>query len=118
MYLGKIVELADTEELFTNPKHPYTEALMSSVPVPDPKYSFQRILLKGSVPSPLNPPSGCHFHPRCHYTQDICRNEPPVYRDMGNHHFVSCHLADSLKLRPLLADTALSAGLNPAALDT
>ena len=101
MYLGKIVELAGGGELFTNPKHPYTEALMSAVPVPDPDYKVIRITLEGDVPSPMNPPSGCYFHPRCRYAQDICKNEPPAYRDIGNEHFVTCHLADSLDLQPV-----------------
>ena len=101
MYLGKIVELAGGGELFTNPKHPYTEALMSAVPVPDPDYKVTRITLEGDVPSPMNPPSGCYFHPRCRYAQDICKNEPPAYRDIGNEHFVTCHLADSLDLQPV-----------------
>jgi peptide/nickel transport system ATP-binding protein len=101
MYLGKIVELAETEALFLEPKHPYTEALMSAVPVPDPDYRLDQILLEGDVPSPLNPPSGCYFHPRCRYTKDICRNESPQYRDLSSEHFVSCHFADSLDLKPL-----------------
>ncbi len=101
MYLGKIVELAGSGELFTNPKHPYTEALMSAVPVPDPDYTVTRITLEGDVPSPMNPPSGCYFHPRCRYAQDICKTEPPAYRDIGDEHFVTCHLADSLELQPV-----------------
>jgi len=101
MYLGKAVELAETEELFTNPKHPYTEALMSAVPVPDPDYEVERILLEGDVPSPVNPPSGCYFHPRCRYAKEICRTEAPEYRDLGGEHFVSCHFAGELKLQPV-----------------
>jgi len=101
MYLGKIVEVAETEALFLNPKHPYTEALMSAVPVPDPDYKAQQILLEGDVPSPMNPPSGCYFHARCRYTQKICRVESPLYRDVGNEHFVSCHFADTLSLQPI-----------------
>jgi peptide/nickel transport system ATP-binding protein len=101
MYLGRIVELAKTEELFTNPKHPYTEALMSAVPVPDPDYNVERILLEGDVPSPVNPPSGCYFHPRCRYAKEICKTEEPVYRDLGGEHFVTCHLADTLSLQPV-----------------
>lgn len=101
MYLGKIVELAETEALFLEPKHPYTEALMSAVPVPDPDYKLEQILLEGDVPSPLNPPAGCYFHPRCRYAKDICQNESPQYRDLGGEHFASCHFADSLDLRPL-----------------
>ena len=98
MYLGKIVELAKAEELFSNPKHPYTEALMSAVPVPDPDYTVQEIILTGDVPSPVKPPSGCYFHPRCRYAREICKTEAPAYRDLGSEHFVTCHLADLLKL--------------------
>ena len=101
MYLGKLVELADTRELFGNPKHPYTEALLSAVPVADPDFKVERIPLEGDVPSPVSPPSGCHFHPRCRYAQDICRTEPPAYRAAGPDHFVSCHRADELSLRGL-----------------
>jgi oligopeptide/dipeptide ABC transporter ATP-binding protein len=101
MYLGKIVELVATEELFSNPKHPYTEALMSAVQIPDPDYNVGRIRLTGDVPSPMNPPSGCYFHPRCRYAQEICRVEAPAYRDLGGEHFVACHLADSLSLQPV-----------------
>ena len=101
MYLGKIVELSEAQELFSNPKHPYTEALMSAVPVPDPDYKAEHILLEGDVPSPLNPPSGCYFHPRCQYAKAICANEPPVYTDIGNEHFVACHFSDTLNLRPI-----------------
>jgi len=106
MYLGKIVELAPTEELFLTPKHPYTEALMSAVRVPDPDYNVGRIILPGDVPSPLNPPSGCYFHPRCRYAREICRIDAPAYRDLGGEHFVACHFADSLNLQPIR--TALS----------
>jgi oligopeptide/dipeptide ABC transporter ATP-binding protein len=101
MYLGKIVELAETDELFANPKHPYTEALMSAVPVPDPDSNAERIRLEGDVPSPVNPPPGCNFHPRCGYVQAICKTDNPVYRDVGSNHFVTCHFANSLALRPL-----------------
>jgi oligopeptide/dipeptide ABC transporter ATP-binding protein len=101
MYLGKIVELAETEELFTNPKHPYTEALLSAVPVPNPRYRVNRVRLKGEVPSPINPPSGCSFHTRCGYAQDICKTEGPGYRDLGNGHHASCHLAEKLHLQPV-----------------
>jgi len=98
MYLGKIVESAATEEFFENPKHPYSEALMSAVPVADPDYDKKRIILKGDVPSPIDPPTGCAFHPRCTYAQPLCKIEPPVYRDTGSRHYVSCHFADKLKL--------------------
>jgi peptide/nickel transport system ATP-binding protein len=99
MYLGKIVELAETEELFTRPLHPYTEALLSAVPVPDPDYESERIILQGDVPSPVNPPSGCYFHPRCPYAKPICAEEAPEFRDYGNHHYVACHFAGELSLR-------------------
>lgn len=101
MYLGRIVELAETEELFGNVKHPYTEALMSAVPVADPDYRAERILLEGDVPSPVNPPSGCYFHPRCRYAREVCRTEVPVYQSVGREHFVKCHLAGSLNLRSI-----------------
>ena len=101
MYLGRIVELAETEELFGNVKHPYTEALMSAVPLADPDYRAERILLKGDVPSPVNPPSGCCFHPRCRYAREVCRVEVPVYRSVGREHFVACHLAEALNLRSI-----------------
>ncbi|MCK5554279.1 MAG: ABC transporter ATP-binding protein, partial [Deltaproteobacteria bacterium] len=101
MYLGKIVELVDTKELFSNPKHPYTEALMSAVPVPDPDYNVDRLILKGDVPSPVNPPSGCYFHPRCRYAQGVCKTEAPAYRDLSDEHFVTCHFAESLNLQPI-----------------
>jgi peptide/nickel transport system ATP-binding protein len=99
MYLGKIVELAETEELFSKPKHPYTEALLSAVPVPNPRYKVKRIRLKGEVPSPINPPSGCSFHPRCGYAQEICQKEEPIYHDVGSEHYVTCHLAEALNLQ-------------------
>ena len=99
MYLGKIVEMAETEELFQNPKHPYTEALLSAVPVPDPDYQRERIILKGDVPSPVNPPSGCYFHPRCPYAQPICKEQEPAFVDIGGEHFVSCHFSQTLRLR-------------------
>ena len=99
MYLGKIVELAETEELFTHPLHPYTEALLSAVPVPDPDYETERIILQGDVPSPVNPPSGCYFHPRCPYAQSICSEQPPEFRDFGGAHFAACHRASELSLR-------------------
>jgi peptide/nickel transport system ATP-binding protein len=101
MYLGKIVELAFSKELFDNLKHPYTEALMSAVPVPDPDYRVKRILLEGDVPSPVNPPPGCSFHPRCRYAKEICRTEVPVFCDLGNEHFAACHFADRLSLQPV-----------------
>ncbi len=99
MYLGKIVELAETEELFLRPKHPYTEALLSAVPVPDPDYQAERIILQGDVPSPVNPPKGCRFHPRCSYAKEICAKETPELSDLGGQHYVACHFARELTLR-------------------
>jgi len=103
MYLGKIVEMADTEELFRNPKHPYTEALLSAVPVPDPDVKMDRIILEGDVPSPVNPPSGCVFHPRCPYYAkngwEACVTEVPPLADItGGGHYSSCHFARDLQL--------------------
>ena len=103
MYLGKIVELAETSELFNQPKHPYTEALMSAVPVPNPEFVQQRIALKGDVPSPVSPPSGCYFHPRCRYAKDHCSVGEPELRDLGDKHFVSCHFAQELSLQGVKA---------------
>ncbi|MFW9333435.1 ABC transporter ATP-binding protein [Paenibacillus polymyxa] len=93
MYLGSMVELASKEELFSNPLHPYTKALLSAVPIPDPTIKRQRIVLKGDIPSPANPPSGCKFHTRCPMAEARCRREAPVYRDAGDQHFVACHFA-------------------------
>jgi len=95
MYLGKVVELASTPELFHNPLHPYTQALMSAIPVPDPTVKMKRILLTGDVPSPVNPPSGCRFHPRCAKAMENCRKEIPELVDIGNEHFVACELFKS-----------------------
>jgi oligopeptide transport system ATP-binding protein len=90
MYLGKIVELAETEELFINPQHPYTEALLSAVPIPNPEMRRERIILPGDVPSPINPPSGCRFHTRCLYVQPSCKVDEPPFVDIGGGHFVAC----------------------------
>ena len=98
MYLGNIVELAAAEELYANPVHPYTEALLSAVPRTDPDQVTQRIILPGDVPNPSAPPPGCKFHPRCRYARDICEVEVPEWRDLGNDHWVACHLADELNL--------------------
>jgi len=92
MYLGKIVESAIDTELYTNPLHPYTEALISAVPEPNPKKKQQRIILEGDVPSPINPPSGCHFHTRCPHRREGCDSYVPELRDIGNQHYVACHL--------------------------
>jgi peptide/nickel transport system ATP-binding protein len=98
MYLGNIVELANAEELYKNPTHPYTEALLSAVPRSDPDQVTKRILLAGEVPSPANPPSGCKFHPRCRYARDICSQENPEWRHLGGDHWVACHRAHELSL--------------------
>jgi oligopeptide transport system ATP-binding protein len=94
MYLGKIVEMADRNELYDDPLHPYTKALLSAVPIPDPviEKRRERIILPGDVPSPINPPSGCHFHTRCPYAMEVCRQVDPVFSDQGNGHYVACHL--------------------------
>jgi oligopeptide/dipeptide ABC transporter ATP-binding protein len=94
MYLGKIVELADKRTLFADPQHPYTEALLSAVPAPDPRAQKRRIILAGDVPSPINPPAGCRFHTRCPYVGERCRVEDPVSREVGPGHVVACHLRD------------------------
>ncbi|WP_042202759.1 ABC transporter ATP-binding protein [Paenibacillus camerounensis] len=92
MYLGRVVELAPTKELFAKPLHPYTQALMSAVPVPNPGQKKQRIVLTGDVPNPETPPTGCAFHPRCPYAMDRCKSEAPVLRALDTGHQVSCHL--------------------------
>ena len=99
MYLGKMVEFAETKELFSNPMHPYTESLLSAVPVADPTQQMERIPLQGEIPNPANPPSGCFFHPRCRYCTEKCSQAAPEYREMKPGHFVACHHAEELKLR-------------------
>ncbi|HOT91210.1 MAG TPA: dipeptide ABC transporter ATP-binding protein [Anaerolineae bacterium] len=97
MYLGKMVELANRREIFEHPLHPYTQALMSAIPIADPKKagSRDRIILEGDVPSPINPPSGCHFHPRCRYAiKGLCEKEEPPFKDYGSGHFVACWLIE------------------------
>jgi peptide/nickel transport system ATP-binding protein/oligopeptide transport system ATP-binding protein len=92
MYLGKMVELAYREEFFENPLHPYTKALMSAIPVPNPKLRRERIILPGDVPSPVNPPKGCRFHPRCPIAVDQCKVEEPEFREVKPEHWVACWL--------------------------
>jgi oligopeptide/dipeptide ABC transporter ATP-binding protein len=92
MYLGKIVELAPTQELYARPLHPYSVALFSAIPVPDPTLKRKRVILSGDVPSPVNPPSGCRFHTRCEQATELCRTEEPQFVDVGNDHIVACHL--------------------------
>jgi peptide/nickel transport system ATP-binding protein len=105
MYVGKLVETAATDELFLNPMHPYTEALLSAVPKPDPRMRTEPIVLEGDVADPANPPSGCYFHPRCRYQIERCVTEEPVLRELGPDHFVSCHRAEELQLVGVIGET-------------
>jgi len=98
MYVGRMVELAPTEKLFTTPKHPYTAALLSAVPEPDPRRRAQRVVLQGEVANPANPPSGCYFHPRCTYALEVCRTQAPVWEEVVPGHFVRCHRTRELQL--------------------
>ncbi len=92
MYLGNIIEMADKYTIFKNPMHPYTKALLSSIPIPNPRAKMNRIILKGDIPSPSNPPKGCNFSTRCPNVMNICRLKEPIYKDLGNNHFIACHL--------------------------
>lgn len=92
MYLGRMVELTDKDKLYDDPKHPYTQALLSAVPMPDPDEIRDRVILEGDVPSPSNPPTGCAFHTRCPRAMDVCKSEKPPFREIENNHFVACHL--------------------------
>lgn len=94
MYLGSMVEYGKTKDVFRNPMHPYTQALFSAVPVPDPDVKMNRILLKGDIPSPANPPSGCKFHTRCEKCMEICKHVTPVFREYEPGHSTACHLFD------------------------
>jgi len=91
MYLGKIVEIADTKHMFESPVHPYTIALLSAIPFPDPDLRRERIILSGDVPDPIDPPAGCRFHPRCWFANDLCKEEEPRLEEVGKNHFVACH---------------------------
>jgi peptide/nickel transport system ATP-binding protein len=99
MYLGRIVELAPTSSLFYRPRHPYTAALMSAIPALNPDDVMQPVLLEGEIPSPANPPSGCHFHPRCPFAQEVCRQDIPALREIVPGHFAACHFAETLTLQ-------------------
>jgi peptide/nickel transport system ATP-binding protein len=101
MYVGKLVELAEAPELFADPKHPYTEALISAVPKPDPLAKKKRIVLAGEVASPSNPPSGCYFHPRCRYAKEVCKVETPALQEVSPGHLAACHFANQLELTGL-----------------
>jgi oligopeptide/dipeptide ABC transporter ATP-binding protein len=94
MYLGKMVEVTNREDLYRDPLHPYTQALLSAIPVPNPRHKRDRIMLTGEVPSPLNPPSGCRFHPRCPIAKEICKQEDPVFEEKRPDHWAACHLVD------------------------
>ena len=98
MYVGRMVELAETTEIFESPKHPYTAALLSAVPEPDPRVRTRRIVLQGEVANPASPPSGCYFHPRCPHAIDVCRTQTPAWQEVSRNHFVSCHRAQELRL--------------------
>jgi peptide/nickel transport system ATP-binding protein len=98
MYVGKVAEIATAEELYSHPLHPYTEALLSAVPKPDPLYKSDRIVMQGDVADPSNPPSGCYFHPRCRYAQDVCKLKTPEFRELRPDHYVACHRAEELQL--------------------
>lgn len=110
MYVGKIVEIAETEELFSGPLHPYTEALLSAVPNPNPRMRSQkkRIVLEGDVADPAHPPSGCYFHPRCRFAKDRCSQETPALRQISPGHFAACHFAEELTLQGVKADGGMS----------
>jgi peptide/nickel transport system ATP-binding protein len=99
MYVGQLVELAETDALFHRPKHPYTSSLMAAIPAPDPRRRGERARLEGEVANPANPPSGCYFHPRCPYAKDICRNESPVFEEIEPGHYVRCHRAREITLK-------------------
>ena len=106
MYVGKLVEMAPTDALFDSPKHPYTSALLSSVPEPDPRVRRNRVVLQGEVANPANPPTGCYFNPRCEYATDICRSETPQLREIAPNHYASCHRAEELGLAGAIVDSS------------
>jgi peptide/nickel transport system ATP-binding protein len=106
MYVGKIVELTETEKLFSTPKHPYTESLLAAVPKANPRLRAKRTIARGEVADPSNPPPGCIFHPRCPYTKDICKTEPPELKETGDEHLSRCHFAEELKLTGVVSATA------------
>jgi peptide/nickel transport system ATP-binding protein len=99
MYVGKMVEMAASGEIFKKPRHPYTEALLSAKPIPDPRVKSKRIILSGEVANPANPPSGCYFHPRCKYAKEICKTQAPEWKEISPDHFVACHCTEELALQ-------------------
>jgi peptide/nickel transport system ATP-binding protein len=109
MYVGQIVEMAPTMALFHTPKHPYTEALLSAVPKPDPRTRSSRVVLEGEVADPANPPTGCYFHPRCRYATDVCRIKPPTLAEVEPQHYVRCHRATELTLKGVAPQTEAQA---------
>jgi peptide/nickel transport system ATP-binding protein len=108
MYVGFLVEMAATDELYYRPRHPYTEALMAAIPKPNPRMRTRPIKLPGEVANPAHPPSGCYFHPRCRYAKEICSQERPLLRDVGGEHWVACHLAEELHLAGLEAQRVMT----------
>ena len=116
MYLGSMVEYGSKADLFAQPLHPYTRALFSAVPIPDPDVKLNRIHLGGDIPSPANPPAGCKFHTRCPECRDICKQVSPIMRDMGGGHCVACHLYDGVThLDPPAPGTVFAGGGNQSA---
>jgi len=109
MYVGRLVEMASTQQLFSRPRHPYTEALLSAVPKSEPDIKRDRIVLEGEIPNPANPPSGCYFHPRCRYVQDRCRTETPALRELSPGHIAACHFAEELDLRGIEVEASFVA---------
>jgi oligopeptide transport system ATP-binding protein len=118
MYLGKLVELSEGRELYQNPGHPYTKALLSAIPIPDPTIRRERIVLKGDVPSPANPPSGCRFHTRCWMAQEICKVEEPPLRDIGGGHMSACHFAEDVSPLRMSGGLPMAAGAQSPATQT
>ncbi|MFN4293962.1 MAG: oligopeptide/dipeptide ABC transporter ATP-binding protein, partial [Thermoflexales bacterium] len=114
MYLGKMVELTDRETLFRDPLHPYTKALLSAIPIPDPTVKRERMILQGDVPSPVNPPSGCRFHTRCPFAVDICKTVEPPLEELKPGHMVACHVAKEQVAEQKRARGAGLAGAAPA----
>ena len=115
MYVGYLVEMAPTEELYYNPKMPYTEALLAAIPKPDPHRRTRPVRLPGDVPSPANPPSGCYFHPRCPYAQEVCKVERPPLRQVAPEHWAACHFAETLSLKGVPRLTEVPAVTAPTA---